>query len=73
MGVTQVLRDVLLVAMSDTRRMAGESLRVEFRRQVRERVLELKQAKPEITRESVLAALAAEGVLSPVGSHLCRR
>jgi AcrR family transcriptional regulator len=35
-----VLRAFTSVAMSDTRGMTGESLRVEFRRQVRERVLD---------------------------------
>lgn len=38
--MTHVLHAVSSVAMSDTRRMSGESLRVEFRRQVRERVLD---------------------------------
>lgn len=38
--MSHVLRLISTVAMSDTRRMAGESLRVEFRRQVRERVLD---------------------------------
>lgn len=42
-------------------------------RQVRDRVVELKQARPAITRESVLAMLADEGVISPISPHLCQR
>jgi phage terminase small subunit len=42
-------------------------------RQIRERVTELKEAKPAITRESVLSALAAEGFLSPISSQVCQR
>lgn len=42
-------------------------------RKIRDRVTELQQARPAITRESVLAMLADEGALNPVSAHLCRR
>jgi phage terminase small subunit len=37
-------------------------------RQIRERVSELKRSRPQTTRESVVAALALQGVLITIGA-----